>query len=66
MDYPTLAVVGLVQPIGSIAPISEMQARWIAAVFRGQVKLPSKVEMHADIEQKRAELRRRFCFSLLS
>uniref|UniRef100_A0A914RYI2 Flavin-containing monooxygenase n=1 Tax=Parascaris equorum TaxID=6256 RepID=A0A914RYI2_PAREQ len=40
---------GLIQPIGSIAPISELQSRWVAAVFSGQIKLPSKTEMLADI-----------------
>uniref|UniRef100_F1L2K1 Flavin-containing monooxygenase n=1 Tax=Ascaris suum TaxID=6253 RepID=F1L2K1_ASCSU len=55
-DCPSLAVIGLIQPIGSLAPISELQSRWVAAVFSGQIKLPSKTEMLADIEYKR-ELR---------
>uniref|UniRef100_A0A8R1TWY5 Flavin-containing monooxygenase n=1 Tax=Onchocerca volvulus TaxID=6282 RepID=A0A8R1TWY5_ONCVO len=33
LKYPTLAVIGLIQPIGSILPISEMQCRWVAAIF---------------------------------
>lgn len=35
LDQPTLAVVGLVQPLGSTLPISEMQARCAALVFKG-------------------------------
>lgn len=35
LDHPTLAVIGLVQPLGSTLPISEMQARWAALVFKG-------------------------------
>lgn len=35
LDRPTLAVIGLVQPLGSTLPISEMQARWAVNVFKG-------------------------------
>lgn len=35
LDHPTLAVIGLVQPLGSTLPISEMQARWAVRVFKG-------------------------------
>lgn len=35
LDRPTLAIIGLVQPLGAIMPISEMQARWATRVFKG-------------------------------
>ena len=35
LDLPTLAIIGLVQPLGAIMPISEMQARWATRVFKG-------------------------------
>lgn len=35
MDRHTLAIIGLVQPLGAIMPISEMQARWATRVFKG-------------------------------
>ncbi|MEQ2188252.1 hypothetical protein GOODEAATRI_013132, partial [Goodea atripinnis] len=34
LDRPTLAIIGLVQPLGAIMPISEMQARWATRVFK--------------------------------
>ena len=34
MMHPTLAVIGLVQPLGSLFPISEMQCRWATRVFK--------------------------------
>ena len=34
LHHPSLAVVGLVQPAGSIFPCSEMQARWVARMFK--------------------------------
>uniref|UniRef100_A0A673ACW9 Flavin-containing monooxygenase n=1 Tax=Sphaeramia orbicularis TaxID=375764 RepID=A0A673ACW9_9TELE len=36
LDRPTLAIIGLVQPLGSTIPVSEMQARWATRVFKGQ------------------------------
>lgn len=35
LDRPTLAVIGLVQPLGAIMPIAEIQARWATRVFKG-------------------------------
>lgn len=35
LERPTLVVIGLVQPLGAIMPISEMQARWATRVFKG-------------------------------
>lgn len=32
---PTLAVIGLIQAIGSVMPIAEIQARWAARIFSG-------------------------------
>nr|CRZ25150.1 BMA-FMO-4 [Brugia malayi] len=60
LKYPSLAVIGLIQPIGSILPISEMQSRWVAAVFKGQISLPPHTEMEADIKLKRAQNKRRY------
>ncbi|OZC08567.1 Flavin-binding monooxygenase-like protein [Onchocerca flexuosa] len=60
LKYPTLAVIGLIQPIGSILPISEMQCRWVAAIFSGQIKLPFHGEMLADIKFKQAEIKKRY------
>ncbi len=35
LERPTLAMIGLIQPLGAIMPISEMQARWATRVFKG-------------------------------
>lgn len=34
LEKPSLAVIGCTQPIGAINPISEMQSRWVAQVFK--------------------------------
>uniref|UniRef100_A0A914CK74 Flavin-containing monooxygenase n=1 Tax=Acrobeloides nanus TaxID=290746 RepID=A0A914CK74_9BILA len=57
---PDLAVIGLIQPIGSVSPISEMQSRWVVEIFSGRHKLPSKQEMYNDIEEKRLHMKRRY------
>uniref|UniRef100_A0A8R1EEP5 Flavin-containing monooxygenase n=1 Tax=Caenorhabditis japonica TaxID=281687 RepID=A0A8R1EEP5_CAEJA len=41
-DHNSLAVIGLVQPVGSIMPISEMQARVYLESFAAGHKLPSR------------------------
>uniref|UniRef100_A0A8C0J2C7 Flavin-containing monooxygenase n=1 Tax=Chelonoidis abingdonii TaxID=106734 RepID=A0A8C0J2C7_CHEAB len=35
LEKPTLAVIGLIQPLGPIMPNAELQARWATRVFKG-------------------------------
>ncbi|XP_048353327.1 flavin-containing monooxygenase 5-like isoform X1 [Sphaerodactylus townsendi] len=60
LEKPTLAIIGLVQPLGAIMPIAEMQARWVTRVFKGLCELPSANEMLQDIRYKEEELARRY------
>lgn len=60
LEQPTLAVIGLVQPLGAIMPVSEIQSRWAARVFKGLAKLPSAGAMMADIIKKKEDLDRRY------
>lgn len=41
LEKPTLAIIGLIQPLGAIMPISELQGRWVTQVFKG--KWPCKL-----------------------
>ncbi|XP_072919676.1 flavin-containing monooxygenase 5-like [Hemitrygon akajei] len=63
LEQPTLAIIGLVQPLGAIMPISEMQARWATRVFKGLVKLPSVNNMMADILEKKENMAKRYVSS---
>lgn len=56
---PTLSMVGLVQQVGALMPISELQSRWICQVLQGNIGLPSQRKMIADIAAKKAALSRR-------
>ncbi|XP_061895037.1 flavin-containing monooxygenase 5-like [Entelurus aequoreus] len=63
LERPTLAVIGLVQPLGAIMPISEMQARWATRVFKGCLKLPSVACMLDDIKYKEETMAGRYVTS---
>ncbi|NP_001451.2 flavin-containing monooxygenase 2 isoform a [Homo sapiens] len=59
LDKSTLACIGLIQPLGSIFPTAELQARWVTRVFKGLCSLPSERTMMMDIikrNEKRIDL----------
>jgi len=45
IKHKTLAIIGLIQPIGPIFPISEMQCRWFMQIQAGKLKLPTIQDM---------------------
>ncbi|KAG7514417.1 hypothetical protein JOB18_033117 [Solea senegalensis] len=63
LDRPTLAIIGLIQPLGAIMPISEMQSRWATRVFKGCIKLPSMAEMIKDNKCKQDTMAKRYVHS---
>jgi dimethylaniline monooxygenase (N-oxide forming) len=63
MTHSTLAVMGLVQPWGAINPITELQARWAIRVFKGELKLPTRVKMDEDIDEKVHQMSERYVAS---
>ncbi|KAM7106886.1 flavin-containing monooxygenase 5-like isoform 2-T3 [Ciconia maguari] len=60
LEKPTLAFIGLIQPLGAIMPISELQCRWATRVFKGLNKLPPRHDMEADIKQKREAMAKQY------
>jgi len=52
-----LAFAGLTRVSGPVFPVSELQARWIAAVFSGRATLPPEHAMRAEIEARLARAR---------
>ncbi|XP_019752080.1 dimethylaniline monooxygenase [N-oxide-forming] 5-like [Hippocampus comes] len=63
LERHTLAIIGLVQPLGAIMPISEMQARWATRVFKGCIKLPPAADMLDDIKYKQETMADRYVSS---
>lgn len=58
--HNSLAVIGLIQPLGSIMPISELQSRLFFDAFTGNCKLPDQKGMQDDIDKKKRFLRETF------
>lgn len=60
LEKPTLAIIGLIQPLGAIMPISELQGRWVTQVFKGLKTLPSESEMKAEITKAQDKIDKRY------
>ncbi|XP_033727986.1 dimethylaniline monooxygenase [N-oxide-forming] 5-like [Pecten maximus] len=56
----TICIVGCVQPIGALMPISELQCRLATRVFKGDVTLPSSDNMWGDIRAKEERMRQTY------
>ncbi|XP_005102594.1 flavin-containing monooxygenase 5-like, partial [Aplysia californica] len=52
----SLAVIGLVQPLGALPPILETQARWATRVFAGRCRLPPPDVMEKRVNRLHRDL----------
>ncbi len=59
-DYDNLYFIGLMQPLGAIMPLSEIQSRWVAKLIKGEKILPNKSSMLASIAKVTADLKKRY------
>ena len=57
---PGLYFIGLVQPIGAIMPIAEMQSQWVADLLQERATLPPEPEMNREIARYFAVTARRY------
>ncbi|XP_053462063.1 flavin-containing monooxygenase 5-like [Nycticebus coucang] len=64
LEKPTLAFIGIIQPVGATIPTSELQSRWAVRVFKGLNKLPSVSGMMADIRKRRGKMQKVFVNSV--
>ncbi|KAK3602194.1 hypothetical protein CHS0354_004710 [Potamilus streckersoni] len=64
LEKLTLAVIGCIQPIGAVMPISGMQSRLATRVFKGLINIPSREEMWHDIRVTQALMEHRYVKSL--
>ena len=62
-DHANLAFFGLLQPLGAIMPLAEVQGRWFASYLRGEYALPARADMLADIERERRAMFKRYVAS---
>lgn len=59
-QHPGLHFLGLVQPVGPTIPLVEVQARWLAALLSGALRLPPAATMAREIDQHAQAVRRRY------
>ncbi|KFM74149.1 Dimethylaniline monooxygenase [N-oxide-forming] 5, partial [Stegodyphus mimosarum] len=52
LKHQTLVVIGFVLPFGPGFPLGEIQCRWVAQIFSGKMKLPSKDVMMDEIVKR--------------
>jgi dimethylaniline monooxygenase (N-oxide forming) len=60
---PDVFFVGLLQPLGAVFPLAELQSEWICDYLAGRYELPQAAELRADMEAERAALFSRFVAS---
>lgn len=58
--HPSLCFTGLVQPIGPTIPLVEVQARWLAGVLAGTIRLPDRATMEREVEEHLSILARTY------
>ena len=59
-DFENLYFVGLLQPLGAIMPLAEIQAKWIANLINKKANLPSNDLMKKEIEKETTKLKERY------
>lgn len=59
-DHPGLYFIGLIQPLGAIMPLAELQVKWVAGLITGRLNLPSRDEMLRSIIKDQALLAKRY------
>lgn len=59
-ELPGLYFIGLIQPLGAIMPLAELQARWVAGLLSGELALPDPETMRRASEKERRQLRSRY------
>jgi cation diffusion facilitator CzcD-associated flavoprotein CzcO len=62
-DMPGIYFVGLLQPLGAIMPLAELQSAWICDHLAGRYELPPADELRADMEAERAAMFERYVAS---
>ena len=59
-EHPGLYFIGLIQPLGAIMPIAELQSEWVADILEGKVKLPPRATMQEVIGREDERMAKRY------
>ncbi|XP_076308580.1 uncharacterized protein LOC143223999 [Tachypleus tridentatus] len=60
LKHHSLGIIALTQPVGSLLPIGEIQARWFALLMANKIHLPPLDQMIDDIKKKMDMMSRRY------
>ena len=63
VDNPGLYFIGLIQPLGAIMPIAELQSEWVADLLEGKAVLPDAATMGRVIEREDRRMAKRYVAS---
>jgi cation diffusion facilitator CzcD-associated flavoprotein CzcO len=59
-DVGGIYFVGLLQPLGAVMPLAELQSQWLCDHLAGRYALPPAAELRADMEAERAAMFKRY------
>jgi len=59
-DLRSVFFVGLLQPLGAVMPLAQVQSEWVADHLAGRYALPAPAALRADMEAERARMFRRY------
>lgn len=59
-DLPHLYFIGLVQPLGAIMPLAEVQSEWVARLLSGECALPDRQAMERTYEKDQRAMQKRY------
>ena len=62
-DIPDVYFIGLLQPLGAVMPLAELQSEWVCDHLAGRYELPPRHELLADIEAERRAMFKRYVAS---
>lgn len=62
-DLPHLYFIGLIQPLGAIMPLAEVQSQWVAKLLTGQCSLPDRGAMETAYRRHRSNMAKRYVAS---
>jgi len=57
---PNMYFIGLLQPLGAVMPLCEVQVKWVADLLEGKTGLPSVEQMKATIRKTTERMQRRY------
>ena len=59
-DLPSFYFLGLIQPLGAVMPLCELQAKWVAGLLDGTMALPDADAMRRSIRQTKEKMAARY------